>query len=184
MEGREPAAAGPAVVTAAEMVAGHVRLDVSCLDRLYLNGYVNKLQTPGGVVYFFHDHRGKPIVSPALFEPIGEKFRKDIKDWARTSGIPVITFKAGERKAEVMAPYLEAAGSAGRSQIVAVGCAQEFQLVWTARKRATDPGRARSSPSPRSSGGSRCSTCTSSMSRWALGSSRSAPIFPYPVKVW
>ena len=48
------------------MVAGHVGLDVSCLDRLYLNGYVNKLQTPGGVVYFFHDHRGKPIVSPAL----------------------------------------------------------------------------------------------------------------------
>jgi len=32
------------------MVAGHVSLDISCLDRLYLNGYVNKLQTPGGVV--------------------------------------------------------------------------------------------------------------------------------------
>jgi hypothetical protein len=45
------------------MVAGHVGLDISCLDRLYLNGYVNKLQTPGGVVYFFHDRRGKPIVS-------------------------------------------------------------------------------------------------------------------------
>ena len=60
------------MVTAAEMVAGHVRLDISCLDRLYLNGYLNKLQTPGGVVWFFHDHRGRPNVSPALFEPIGE----------------------------------------------------------------------------------------------------------------
>ena len=50
-------ALGPAVVTAADMVAGHVGLDISCLDRLYLNGYVAKLQTPGGVVYFFHDHR-------------------------------------------------------------------------------------------------------------------------------
>jgi hypothetical protein len=59
-----------AVVTAADMVAGHVRLDISCLDRVYLNGYVPKLQTPGGVIYFFHDHRGKPIVSPALVEPI------------------------------------------------------------------------------------------------------------------
>ena len=37
MERHEPAAAGPAVVTAAEMVAGHVRLDISCVDRLYLN---------------------------------------------------------------------------------------------------------------------------------------------------
>jgi hypothetical protein len=136
----EPAAAGPAVVTAAEMVAGHVTLDVSCLDRLYLNGYVAKLQTPGGVVYFFHDHRGKPIVSPALFEPIGNKFRRDIKDWAQANGVPVIRFKAGERKADVMAPYLDAAAAAGRSQVAAIGCAQEFQLVWTARKRDTDPG--------------------------------------------
>ena len=134
------AAAGPAVVTAADVVAGHVTLDVSCLDRVYLNGYVAKLQTPGGVVYFFHDHRGKPIVSPALFEPIGEKFRKDIRDWAQANGIPVIRFTAGERKADVMAPYLDAAAAAGRSQVVAVGCAQEFQLVWTARKRDTDPG--------------------------------------------
>jgi hypothetical protein len=134
------AAAGPAVVTAADVVAGHVTLDVSCLDRVYLNGYVAKLQTPGGVVYFFRDHRGKPIVSPALFEPIGEKFRKDIRDWAQANGIPVIRFTAGQRKAEVMAPYLEAAAVAGRSQVVAVGCAQEFQLVWTARKRDTDPG--------------------------------------------
>ena len=134
------AAACPAVVTAADVVAGHVRLDISCLDRVYLNGYVAKLQTPGGVIYFFRDHRGKPIVSPALFEPIGEKFRKDIKDWAQANGIPLIRFTAGERKADVMAPYLDAAAAAGRSQVVAAGCAQEFQLVWTARKRDTGPG--------------------------------------------
>jgi len=120
MMGRhELAAAGPAVVTAADVVAGHVRLDISCLDRVYLNGYVAKLQTPGGVVYFFHDHRGKPIVSPALFEPIGEKFRRDIRDWAQANGIPLIRFTAGERTADVMAPYLDAAAAAGRSQVVA-----------------------------------------------------------------
>jgi hypothetical protein len=134
------AVAGPAVVTAADMVAGHVTLDISCLDRLYLNGYVARLQTPGGVIYFFHDHRGKPIVSPALFEPIGEKFRRDVKDWAQANGVPVIRFKAGDRKADVMAPCLDAAAATGRSQVAAIGCAQEFQLVWTARKRDTDPG--------------------------------------------
>jgi hypothetical protein len=30
------------VVTAAGMVAGHVTLDISCPDRIYLNGYVAK----------------------------------------------------------------------------------------------------------------------------------------------
>jgi hypothetical protein len=45
------------VVTAADVVAGHVRLDVCCLDRVYLNAYVAKLQTAGGVVWFLHEHR-------------------------------------------------------------------------------------------------------------------------------
>src|SRR5512135_3430973 len=105
------AAAG--VVTAGAMVAGHVRLDISCLDRLYLTGFVAKLQTAGGVIYFLRDHRGKPIASPALFEPIGEKFRREIKDWAQANGVPLIRFTAGERKADVISPYLETAAAAG-----------------------------------------------------------------------
>jgi hypothetical protein len=177
-------ASGPAVVTAADMVTGHVGLDVSCLDRLYLNGYVNKLQTPGGVVYFFHDHRGRPIVSPALFEPIGEKFRRDLKDWAQANGIPLVRFQARDRKAEVMAPYLEAAATAGRSQVVAVGCAQEFQLVWTACKRDTDPG------------GCPQFSFTKEQRRVSVfyvyifdeqmgpGFIKICTYFPYPVKVW
>ena len=80
VERERSAAAGPVVVTAADMVAGHVGLDISCLDRVYLNGFAARLQTPGGVVWFFHEHRGKPIVSPALFEPMGEKFRREIRD--------------------------------------------------------------------------------------------------------
>jgi hypothetical protein len=180
----EPPAAGPAVVTAADMVAGHVTLDISCLDRLYLNGYVGKLQTPGGVVYFFHDHRGKPIVSPALFEPIGDKFRREVRGWAQANGIPVITFKAGERKADVMAPYLEAAGSAGRSQIVAVGCAQEFQLVWTARKRATDPGRCPQFSFTKEQRRVSVFYVYIFDEQMGPGFIKICTYFPYPVKVW
>src|SRR5262249_50850840 len=103
-------------------------------------GFEARQRPPGAVISFFHHPGGKPIVSPALFEPIGEKFRRDIKDWAQANGIPLIRFTAGQRKADVMAPYLDAAAASGRSQVAAIGCAQEFQLVWTARRRATDPG--------------------------------------------
>jgi hypothetical protein len=180
----EPAAADPAVVTAADMVAGHVRLDISCLDRVYLNGYVAKLQTAGGVIYFFHDHRGKPIVSPALFEPIGEKFRKDIKDWAQANGVPVIRFAAGERKADVMAPYLDAAAGSGRSQVAAIGCAQEFQLVWTARKRDTDPGGCPQFSFTKEQ--RRVSVFYVYIWDTAMGSGfiKICSYFPYPVKAW
>ncbi|MDT3446872.1 hypothetical protein [Pseudofrankia sp. BMG5.37] len=132
--------AGP-VATAAEMVAGHVSLDISCLDRIYLNGYVPSLQTQGGVIWFFAEHRGKPIVSPALFEPMGNKFRRDLRQWADANTIPMIRFAAGDRKADVMAPYLAAAEQDGQSQVAAIGTAQEYQLVWTARRRDTDPAK-------------------------------------------
>src|SRR5579859_1721191 len=184
VEGREPAAAGPVVVTAADMVAGHVRLDISCLDRVYLNGYVARLQAPGGVVYFFREHRGKPVVSPALFEPMGEKFRREIKDWAQANGIPLIRFKAGERKAGVMAPYLRAAAAAGRSRVVAVGCAQEFQLVWTARKRDTDPGRCPQFSFTKEQ--RRVSVFYVSIFDTQMGPGfiKICTYFPYPVKTW
>ena len=184
MKRHGPLAAGPAVVTAADMVAGHVGLDIECLDRIYLNGYVAKLQTPGGVVYFFHDHRGKPIVSPALFEPIGEKFRRDIKDWAQANGIPLIRFRAGERKADVMAPYLEAAAATGRSQVAAIGCAQEFQLVWTARKRDTDPGRCPQFSFTKEQ--RRVSVFYVYIFDEQMGGGfiKICSYFPYPVKVW
>jgi hypothetical protein len=184
MRGLAALAPDRAVVTAADMVAGHVRLDVSCLDRVYLNGYVARLQTPGGIIYFFHDHRGKPIVSPALFEPIGAKFRRDVRDWARAGGIPVISFKAGERKADVMAPYLQAAAAAGRSQVAAVGCAQEFQLVWTARRRDTDPAGCPQFSFTREQ--RRVSVFYVYVFDTAMGPGfiKICTYFPYPVKAW
>ena len=174
----------PVTVTAADMVAGHVTLDISCLDRLYLNGYVPGLQTPGGVIYFFHNHRGKPIASPALFEPIGEKFRKDMNDWAQANGVPVIRFKTGERKADVMAPYLDAAAASGRSQVAAIGCAQEFQLVWTARKRDTDPGGCPQFSFTKEQ--RRVSVFYVYIWDTAMGSGfiKICTYFPYPVKAW
>jgi hypothetical protein len=173
-----------AAVTAADMVAGHVTLDISCLDRVYLNGYVPKLQTPGGVIYFFHNHRGQPIASPALFEPIGEKFRKDIRDWAQANGVPVIRFRAGERKADVMAPYLDAAAATGRSQVAAIGCAQEFQLVWTARKRDTDPGACPQFSFTKEQRRVSVFYIYIWDSKMGSGFIKICTYFPYPVKVW
>jgi len=37
-------------------------------------------------------------VSPALFEPIGEKFRKDIKDRAQANVVPIIRFGPGSAR--------------------------------------------------------------------------------------
>ena len=105
------ASAGPRVVTVNELLDGHVVLDIECLDRIYLSGFVNSLQTPGGVIYFLHDHRGMPIASPAVFTQIGDQFRRAVGSYAQANHIPVVRFKSDQRKAEVMQPYLQQAAS-------------------------------------------------------------------------
>ena len=50
-----------AVVRVGELLDTHVGLDVQCMDRIYLNGYVPILQTPGQVVSFMTAHLGLPI---------------------------------------------------------------------------------------------------------------------------
>lgn len=91
----------------AELLDGHVTLDVECFDRLYCNLYVPTLQTAGGTVRFLHDHRGNPIPSPALFRPMGEAYRKAVLASAEAQGLPILRFSGHERKLDLVTPYFE-----------------------------------------------------------------------------
>ena len=118
-----------------DLLEGHVTLDLECLDRVYLNAYVPKLQVSGQVVTFLCQHLGNPVPSPALFNKIGTAFRRAVTDYAEANDIPMVRFKKGDRKADVMKPYL---AKATRPGVVAIGVAQEFQKVFTAYDRAKD----------------------------------------------
>jgi hypothetical protein len=125
------------VVTVNEVLAGHSVLDIECLDRIYLNAYVPILQSSGQVVAFMTQHLDLPIPSPALFDKIGQKFRRAVAAFAEDNHIPWVRFRKEDRKADVMAPYLQRAAATGRSGVAAIGVAQEFQRVWTAYQRET-----------------------------------------------
>jgi hypothetical protein len=172
------------VVTVPELLDGHTVLDIECLDRVYLNGYVPVLQVGGQVVTFLRGHLGMPVASPAVFEKIGTRFRQAVARFAEMNDIPVIKFAKGIRKIDVMRPLLARAAEAGRPGVVAVGWAQEFQLVWDARKRDTDPSR---SPQFSFAKAERRVTCYYFYvwdERWGAGFIKICAYFPYPVKVW
>ena len=57
-------------VTVNDVLDGHVALDLECLDRLYLHGYLGQLQVGGQVIQFLN-HRGYPVPSPACLQQIG-----------------------------------------------------------------------------------------------------------------
>jgi hypothetical protein len=176
--------AGRAVVTVNELLDEQVVLDIECLDRIYLSGFVNSLQTPGGVIWFLHEHRGMPITSPAVFAQIGDRFRRSVGSFAEANRIPVVRFKSDQRKAEVMRPYLEQAAGTGRSQVAAIGVAQEPQIVWTARRRDTNPGK----PPQFSFTKENRRVTAYYFYLWDEGFGpafiKICAYFPYPVKVW
>jgi hypothetical protein len=127
-------------VTVNDVLDGHVALDLECLDRLYLHGYLGRLQVSGQLVQFLK-HRGYPIPSAACLQQIGDAFRRRVASFAEANHIPVVTLKAADRNIEIMKPYLQRAAATGRSQVAAIGVAQETQRVFIARKRDTDPSR-------------------------------------------
>jgi hypothetical protein len=127
-------------VTVNDVLDGHVALDLECLDRLYLHGYLGQLQVGGQVIQFLN-HRGYPVPSPACLQQIGDAFRRRVASFAQANHIPVVPLKAADRNIEVMRPYLDRAADTGRSQVAAIGVAQEMQRVFIARKRDTDPSK-------------------------------------------
>lgn len=116
----------------AEIIRDHVALEVNCVDRLYLNGYVPRLQSEGGVVGFLLHARGQKIPSPAVFGQITEAFKTDLRSWCQARGIPWIEFKKGERKDDIVEGYR--ARFRRRHGVVLVGVAQERASGWYATK--------------------------------------------------
>lgn len=75
-----------------ELLSGHITLEVECADRLYLNGYIGKLATSGGLVTFMRERPGKPIPSPLVLGQITERFREAVKTKAEREAIPIYQF--------------------------------------------------------------------------------------------
>jgi len=117
-------------VTVNDVLDGHVVLDMECLDRIYLNGYVPNLQMGGQVVSFLTQHLGNPIPSPAILEKIGTAFRRAVASFVEDNRIPVVRFGKTDRKIDVMRPYLARQADTGRAGVAAIGMAQEFAPVY------------------------------------------------------
>jgi hypothetical protein len=112
----------------------HVSLSVTCLDRLYLNGYVPTLQVPGQLVRFCREHLGKPIASPALFGPLHDRFVQAVHTFAVKQEVPLIHFPRGQRKDTIAARYR--AHSKVDDGVVFIGIAHEKATSFKARKVA------------------------------------------------
>jgi hypothetical protein len=119
----------------ATLLRDHVTLKVRSIDRIFLQGYVPKLQSVGQVCTFLRWQRGFHIPSSAAFGKIGEQYVKDIQRFAEGHRVPLIHFEKGESKEERVRPLLQqAAKDGGDGRVVVIGVAQEKASAWRSWK--------------------------------------------------
>jgi len=124
------------MITIPELLREHVSLDLECVDRVYLNGYIPSLQSSGGLVYFLEHHRGQLIASPALLGEITQSFAAQVEGFAKREGIPIVHFQKGQRKDDVAANYRRRFTKA--EGVVFIGVGQEKMMGWKARKETQE----------------------------------------------
>lgn len=126
----------PMMPTVSDLLRDHVSLSISCVDRLYINGYQPGLQTSGGLCYFLKTQRGAHIASPAILRHNRDRFIKDIELFAATHDIPVVHFERGQRKDDIAAEYR--ADFEAEQGVVFIGVAQERASSFKGKKRVKD----------------------------------------------
>src|SRR6266568_352282 len=174
------------VVNVNDVLDGHVVLDLQCLDRIYLNGYVPRLQVGGQVVTFLTEHLGNRIPSPALFKQIGDRFRDAVRTFAESNNIPVLHLNTpdrsrwDDRKVDHVRDYIDAATQPG---VVVIVVAQEVQKIFMGytRKSKTDSPQFGFDKADR-----RVSVYYFYIldPDFGLGFIKICSYFPYPLKVW
>src|SRR5215471_4505194 len=115
-----------------ELLKEHVTLEVECLARLYLNGYISPLATSGGLVTFMREQLGKPVPSPVVLGQVTERFREAVKAMAEREQIPIYQFSHQERKDDVANRMRRQRGI--RDGIVFIGVAQEKTQAFQGKK--------------------------------------------------
>jgi len=115
-----------------ELLDGHITLEVECLDRLYLNGYIGKLATGLGLVIFMREQLEKPVPSPAILGQMSEKFRRAVKELGERDNIPIHQFRHKERKDDIANAYRRQRKV--RDGIVFIGVAQEKTQAFNGKK--------------------------------------------------
>jgi hypothetical protein len=128
--------------SAADVLSGHVLFELECIDRMYCNLYIPKLQRELGVVGFVREHLGMPVASTAVLADKTHAFYAAVRDFAGRLGIPIVEFARVQRKDDVMREHLARFLAAGRTDgVVFIGRAEEKVKVFATSKRRDAQGK-------------------------------------------
>jgi len=120
------------MLTIKDVLSNKLTLDLECVDRVYLNGYVKNLQLPGGLITFIREQMDCPIPSPIVMPRVTKIFRETVEQYAADYGLQIVEFGKGEAKDDIARTHL--AKYSQKSGVVMIGKAQEKASGYQARR--------------------------------------------------
>jgi len=88
-----------------ELLGQAVQFAYTCWDRIVLTGYIDRLQRPENLIYFFHDVVGVDCIEPAVLEQRTNAYKAWVRRITEEQGIPILAAPRGVRKEELVEPY-------------------------------------------------------------------------------
>ena len=88
-----------------ELLGQAFQFAYTCWDRIVLSGYIERLQRPENLIYFFHDVVGVDRVEPATLEHRTSAYKAWVRRTTEELGIPVLAAPRGVRKEELVEPF-------------------------------------------------------------------------------
>jgi len=122
----------------AQLQKEHVVLELECIDRMYLNAYVPKLTSEGGIAAFCRGYLGHQFASTKQAVDMTKAFVKSIDTFIQRQGLELVRFKKGQRKDDVLKQKLRSFKSS--EGVLFVGVAQEKVRVPRTTRKRTDSG--------------------------------------------
>ena len=83
-----------------ELLGPDVQFSYTALDRIVLNGYIERLQRTENLVYFFHDVAGVACIEPSVLASRTDRYRDWVRRYTADREIPVLQSPKGERRSE------------------------------------------------------------------------------------
>jgi hypothetical protein len=91
------------------LLGNAVQFVYSCWDRIVLNGYIERLQRPENLIYFFHDIVGVGCIEPAVLEQRTNAYKAWVRRVTDEWHIPVMPAPPapprGQRKEDFVQPF-------------------------------------------------------------------------------
>src|SRR2546423_15624566 len=104
-----PTSGGHPVDQLLALLGQAVQFAYTCWDRIVLNGYIERLQRPENLIYFFHDVVGIACIEPAVLEQRTTAYKAWVRRVTDEWGIPVLAAPPapprGQRKEDFVQPF-------------------------------------------------------------------------------